>query len=119
MAIVILGRIEVRPDWRERLLQALQPVVAKTRAEEPGCLTYAFSADTVDENLLVVIEHWADEASLAAHFEHPNMAATRKVLKDNGAGTSAVRKYEVDDGDPVKDAEGRYRADFFTGAGAE
>jgi quinol monooxygenase YgiN len=118
MAIVILGSIQTEPGKREGLLAALRPVIAKTRTEEPGCVAYAFTADNVDPDLVLVYENWMDEASLDAHFRHPNMVEAKQVLKANGAGQSQVRKYRVDDGEPVKDAEGRYRADFFTEAPA-
>jgi quinol monooxygenase YgiN len=118
MAIVILGSIRTEPGQREALLAALRPVIVKTRTDEPGCVAYAFTADNVDPDLVLVYENWADEASLDAHFRHPNMVEAKQVLEANGAGQSVVRKYLVDQGEPVKDADGRYRADFFTKARA-
>jgi quinol monooxygenase YgiN len=110
--ILIVGTIEVEPRRRGALLAAVRPYVERTRAEEPGCLDYAFMADTVDDDRIVVVERWADEGSLAAHFAHPNMAATRRALHENGSGPSHVAKYRVDRAEPVRDAGGRYRADF-------
>ncbi len=112
MEILIVGTIEVAPGQRGALLEAVRPYVERTRQEEPGCLAYAFTADTVDEDRIVVLERWADEASLVAHFEHPNMAATKRALRDNGSGPSHIAKYRVDRSEPVRDAEGRYRASF-------
>jgi quinol monooxygenase YgiN len=110
--ILIVGTIEVEPQRRAALLEAVRPYVQRTRSEEPGCLDYAFTADTVDDDRIVVVERWADEQSLAAHFAHPNMAATKRALHENGSGTSHVAKYQVDRAQPVRDADGRYRADF-------
>ena len=110
--ILIVGTIEVEPQRRAALLEAVRPYVQRTRSEEPGCLDYAFTADTVDDDRIVVVERWADEQSLAAHFAHPNMAATKRALHENGSGTSHIAKYQVDRAQPVRDAEGRYRADF-------
>jgi quinol monooxygenase YgiN len=59
-------------------------------------------------------ERWADEQTLAAHFAHPNMAATKRALHQNGSGKSHIAKYRVDQAEPVRDAEGRYQADFET-----
>ena len=112
MEILIVGTIEVEPQRRGALLEAVRPHVERTRAEEPGCLDYAFMAATVDDDRIVVVERWADEESLAAHFAHPNMAATRRALHDNGSGTSHIAKYRVDRAEPVRDAAGRYRAGF-------
>jgi len=110
--ILIVGTIEVEPQRRGALLEAVRPYVERTRAEESGCRDYAFMADTVDDDRIVVVERWADEESLAAHFVHPNMAATRRALRENGSGTSHIAKYRVDRAEPVRDAAGRYRADF-------
>ena len=112
MEILIVGTIEVEPRRRAALLEAVRPHVERTRVEEPGCLDYAFMADTVDDDRVVVVERWADEESLAAHFGHPNMAATKRALHENGSGTSRIAKYRVDRAEPVRDAEGRYRAAF-------
>jgi quinol monooxygenase YgiN len=112
--ILIVGTIAVEPERRDALLAAIRPLVRKTREEEPGCLEYAFNPDSVDDDRIVVVERWQDEATLAAHFEHPNFLATKTTLHDYGSGTSVIRKYRVDISEPVRDSENRYRADFFT-----
>jgi quinol monooxygenase YgiN len=112
--ILIVGTIDVAPEQRAELLEALRPLVQRTREEEPGCLAYAFTADTVDAGCIQVLEHWRDEASLAAHFEHPNFFASKEVLGRRGSGASTIAKHRVDLSEPVRDSERRYRADFFT-----
>src|SRR5260370_18282885 len=110
--ILIGGIIKVEPQRRAALLEAVRPYVERTRSEEPGCLDYAFMADTVDNDRIVVVERWADEESLAAHFAHPNMAATKRALHENGTGASHVSKYRGDRPEPVLAAEDRYHAYF-------
>lgn len=116
MEILIVGAIAVEPERRNELLAAIRPLLRKTREEEAGCLEYAFSADTVDRDRIVVVERWQDEATLAAHFEHPNFLETKSTLHDYGSGKSVIRKYRVDLSEPVRDSQNRYRADFFTAA---
>ncbi len=114
MQIFITGTIEIEPALRSGLLGTIVPLVRATREQEPGCLEYAFMADTVREDLIVVLERWADEAALAAHFEHPNFFATKEMLHECGSGASVISKYRVDLHEPLRDSERRYRADFFT-----
>jgi quinol monooxygenase YgiN len=114
MEILIVGSIAVDREHREALLAAIRPLVQRTREDEPGCLDYAFTADTVEDDRVVVVERWQDEATLAAHFVHPNFLATKTTLHDFGSGISAIRKYRIDLSEPVRDSENRYRADFFT-----
>jgi hypothetical protein len=40
------------------------------------------------------------------------MAATKRALHENGSGASHIAKYRVNRAEPVRDAEGHYRADF-------
>lgn len=115
--ILIVGTITVDRGRRADLLAAITPLVRKTREEEAGCLEYAFMADTGEADRVVVVERWRDEASLAAHFQHPNFLATKSALHANGSGASSIKKYRVDLEEPVRDAENRYRADFFTADG--
>ena len=114
MEIVIAGTIAIDPERRTAVLAAIRPLVQKTRDEEPGCLEYAFTADTVEDNRIIVLERWKDESTLAAHFAHPNFLATKNALHDYGSGASVIRKYRVDVSEPVRDSDNRYRADFFT-----
>lgn len=112
MQILITGSIAVDPSRRQALLDAIRPLVERTRLDEPGCLEYAFTADTVEEDRVVVLERWADEAALAAPFVHEDMAATKRVRHAHGSGASCVAKYRVDAAAPVKDGIGSYRVDF-------
>ena len=114
MQIFITGTIAIEPGRRDALLAAIGPLVRATRNEEPGCLEYAFTADTVEDDRIVVLERWHDEATLAAHFEHPNFIATKSTLHEYGSGASVINKYRVDLSEPLRDSERRYRADFFT-----
>ena len=114
MQIFITGTIAIEPGRRDALLAAIGPLVRATRDEEPGCLEYAFTADTVEDDRIVVLERWRDEATLAAHFEHPNFIATKSTLHEYGSGASVINKYRVDLSEPLRDSERRYRADFFT-----
>ena len=111
MQIFITGTIAIEPGRRDALLAAIGPLVRATRDEEPGCLEYAFTADTVEDDRIVVLERWRDEATLAAHFEHPNFIATKSTLHEYGSGASVINKYRVDLSEPLRDSERRYRAE--------
>ena len=114
MEILIVGTIPVDPGRRDALLAAIRPLVQKTREEEPGCLDYAFTADTVDPDRVVVVERWQDESTLAAHFQHANFLQTKDTIHEYSSGKSVMRKFRADLSEPVRDSENRYRADFFT-----
>jgi quinol monooxygenase YgiN len=113
--IIIAGTIELAtPEAREACLLQAVPYQESTRTTEPGCLAYSFAADSGSPTRVVIFELWEDEASLAAHFEHPNFLAMGEALRgyERLGGSSA--KYRCDLSEPVKDSDGRPRADFFT-----
>jgi quinol monooxygenase YgiN len=113
--IIIAGSIDFasQEDRDAAVADAVQ-FQESTRADEPGCVEYSFAPDSGCPTRVQVFELWADEASLAAHFEHPNFTAMGGVLRRTGRATSSMAKYRTDLSEPVKDPEGRYRADFFT-----
>ena len=83
----IVGTITIDAERRDALLAAIRPLVQKTRQEGPGCLDYAFTADTVDDDRVVVVERWRDEITLAAHFMHPNFLRRRTRCMISGPGS--------------------------------
>ena len=112
--IIIAGTIDVRPERREDCLVATVPLQKATREQEPGCLAYCFAADPVVDGRIQVYELWADQASLAAHFTHPNYLNMRACLGGFGLLGADNRKYRVDHREPVYDETRTPRADFFT-----
>lgn len=100
------------PAGRDALVAASAPLQAATRVDEPGCLVYCFAADPVRADLIQVYELWADEASLAAHFDHPNYAALRTMLNQAGLASAVSRKLRIDATSPVYGPDRRPTAMF-------
>ena len=112
--IAIAGTIDVDPTRRDDCVAASVALQTATRNDEPGCLAYCFAADPVVAGRIQVYELWADEASLAAHFEHPNYLNMRDMLGSVGLKGADNKKYRVDLSEPVYDEHRVPRADFFT-----
>jgi quinol monooxygenase YgiN len=116
LVILIAGTVDFDPARRDAALRAAAPLLEPTRAQ-PGCLAYAWSADPVEAGRVHVFEAWADEAALAAHFDGPWYKSMLGVLAAHGLRGADVAKYRSDLREPVYDANGRPRADFFTAGG--
>lgn len=113
--IIVAGTIDLAdPGTMPACLEAITPLQQATREEEPGCLAYCFAPDPVVPGRIQVYELWEDEASLAAHFEHPNYLNMRSTLGGLGLKGADTHKYRVDLREPVYDEQRRPRADFFT-----
>lgn len=88
------------------------PIQAATRDDEPGCIAYCFAADPVRDDTIQVYELWADEASLAAHFHHPNYHDMRQMLGASGLVSAVSRKLRIDAEAPVYGPDGVASASF-------
>jgi quinol monooxygenase YgiN len=113
--IIVAGTIDLAdPAAMDECLRVITPLQQATREEEPGCLAYCFAADPVVPGRIQVYELWDSQASLAAHFEHPNYRAMRTAFATIGLKSADNHKFRVDRREPVYDERFRPRADFFT-----
>ncbi len=112
--VIVAGTIRfASQEARDGAVAASVALQRSTRADEPGCLAYSFAPDPAEPTVVQVYELWADEHSLAGHFEHPNYAAMRAILREfPRSGPSATAKYRVDATEPVYAPDGTPRAAF-------
>jgi quinol monooxygenase YgiN len=113
--IIIAGTVDFEDAAdRDECLKRAVPYQESTRTTEPGCLGYSFAPDTGSPTRVQIFELWEDEAALAAHFEHPNFHDMGALLHGYRRAGSSTSKYRCDLTEPVRDPDGRPRADFFT-----
>jgi quinol monooxygenase YgiN len=113
--IIIAGYLEfIDKQNRDGAVAAGTELQQATRDDEPGCLSYVFTSDPCDERRVHVHELWEDEATLAAHFQHPNYTQMRTALREFERSGGDIKKFRCDLAEPVYDDTGIARADFFT-----
>ena len=100
------------PARRDEAVAASVKFQKATRDEEPGCIVYCFAADPVEPDLIQVYELWEDEATLAAHFDHPNYHGMRDLLGQFGLKSAVSRKLRVDKTAPVYGPDFKATATF-------
>ena len=111
--IIVAGTVEFDPAQRRAALAAASQLFAATRAQ-PGCLDYVWCADPSSESRVYVYERWRDTPTFAAHLAGPCYRGMLEVLGKHGLRSANVAKHRVDKSEPVYDANGKPRADFFT-----
>jgi quinol monooxygenase YgiN len=112
--IVLAGTADfATQEGRDECLASSAKYQAPARSDEPGCLAYYFAPDPVVATRMVVWELWADSATLNAHFQHPNYKNMGAHLGRFGIASADFKKYRVDHVEPVYDATGTPRGDFF------
>jgi quinol monooxygenase YgiN len=92
--IILAGTIRIPPENIERAAPHLEAIVKGTRSE-PGCISYSFAWDVVDEGLIRIFEVFANEQALAAHRASAHMAAWRAVQPELGVGERNLTQYEI------------------------
>ena len=78
--IIVIARVEFDPARLDELQPALDAMMRATWAES-GCLGYSMAVENRDEGIGIIVERWADEAALQAHFRQPHMAAFNAAIK--------------------------------------
>lgn len=64
--IKVVAKFNVQPDKKAEALSLFEVLISLTRQED-GCKGYDLAQSTEDENLLVVLESWADQKALDEH----------------------------------------------------
>jgi quinol monooxygenase YgiN len=92
--IILAGTIRIAPGHKATALTLMAPMIAASRAE-PGCVSYSFAFDALDDHLVWVFEIFTDEDALAFHRAAPHMAAWRAGWAAAGVGDRDMREYRV------------------------
>ena len=77
--IIVTGSVGLTEENLEQALALSLEHVRRSRAEA-GCLAHAVHRDVENPLRLVLVEEWADQAALAAHFAVPASRAFARAL---------------------------------------
>lgn len=64
----LFATIRPKPVHRAAALKAIEGILEDTRAET-GCRRFELNVGAEDDGVLYLVEHWADDAALAAHYQ--------------------------------------------------
>jgi quinol monooxygenase YgiN len=96
--VIVIGTFRVDPADRDVFIANRIPVMNHSRAES-GCITYAFSADPIESDIVILTERWTDRAALDAHIAGlaaaPQPAGIPKQL------TRDIYVYQADEGNKL------------------
>jgi quinol monooxygenase YgiN len=92
--IALAGSIRVAPGRRADALPHLEAIVRATR-NEPGCVSYSFAFDVLDDHLVRIFEVFRDADALKAHRASPHMATWRSVWAEAGIGDRDMAEYDI------------------------
>ena len=75
--IAIWVKARVRPEGRQRFLEAIEVDALGSERDEPGCLRFNVMQDAQDEQVYYFFEVYEDEAAMEAHRAAPHYAVWR------------------------------------------
>ncbi|MDR0839321.1 MAG: antibiotic biosynthesis monooxygenase [Oscillospiraceae bacterium] len=72
MSIKVVANDYIAADKVETYLALAKQIVAKTNANDKGCISYQLYSDINDPVHFAMIEEWEDQESLDAHMKSPH-----------------------------------------------
>jgi autoinducer 2-degrading protein len=70
--IVLIAKYHAKAGNVPKVLEELKKMKPLVQASEPGCKFYQVSTSTEDPNLILLYEHYVDQAALAGHRDTPH-----------------------------------------------
>ena len=116
MKVIISGSMDLQdPSQAKDMLQSAKPYIEGALAED-GCIAYDWTESHLVPGRIHVYEEWESSETLDAHLSShwyrdmgAHLATYRRKPRD-----TVIKKYRVDFEEPVYDATGVARGQFFT-----
>jgi (4S)-4-hydroxy-5-phosphonooxypentane-2,3-dione isomerase len=98
--LVNLVKVRIKPEQRQRFLEAIEHDAIASERDEPGCLRFNVLRDAQDENVYYFYEVYVDEGALEAHRAAPHYevwrAASEVVLDGPAERTRCETVFPAD-----------------------
>ena len=91
----MLVKVRMRPEARQRFLDAIEVDALGSERDEPGCARFDVLQDATEPNTYYFYEVYNDEAALEAHRQMPHYAVWRAVADVLETPTEATRTTSV------------------------
>jgi autoinducer 2-degrading protein len=89
--IAIWVKARVKPEGRQRFLQAIEADALGSERDEPGCFRFNVLRDEKDENVYYFYEVYRDQAALESHRAMPHYAVWRAAADTLEGPTEVTR----------------------------
>jgi quinol monooxygenase YgiN len=89
--IAMWVKVRVKPEQRQRFLQAIEVDALGSERDEPGCYRFNVLRDERDENVYYFYEVYEDQAALDAHRAAPHYAVWRAAADTLDGAPEATR----------------------------
>ena len=80
--LVNLVKVRIKPEQRQRFLEAIEHDALASERDEPGCLRFNVLRDRQDENVYYFYEVYQDEDAFKQHAAMPHYARWQKAREE-------------------------------------
>lgn len=89
--IAMLVKVRVKPEGRERFLEAIEVDALGSERDEAGCLRFNVLQDDQDPDVYYFYEVYRDDAAIEAHRAAPHYAVWRAAADTLAAPVEITR----------------------------
>ena len=93
--IGVIAKLKIQEGKTEEFEAAGRDLMAKVKANEPGCLTYQLYKSDKDENTYIFMEQYASQSDLDAHGKTDYFAAAMPRLGVCIEGAPDIQTYKI------------------------
>ncbi len=87
---VIVAEIRIKPEHRQKFLEAMVDDASGSVQNEPGCYQFSVVQDEKDANRIFLFEVYRDKEAFVRHQEMPHYTRWRDTVKDWYAAPTVV-----------------------------
>ncbi|SRR5579875_2865294 len=98
--VVTLVKVRIKPEMRQRFLEAIEHDALHSESDEPGCCRFNVFQAEDDENVYYFYEVYKDEAARQAHRTMPHYKVWADAADTLAAPTEATRGVTVFPAEP-------------------
>jgi quinol monooxygenase YgiN len=96
--VIVAGHFDVDPARRDEFIAGRVEAMSASRAEA-GCVVYAFTADPVQPERVLLFERWETKDALLAHLE--GMRSTPQPASEIEIRGAEIVQYEISRSGPL------------------
>jgi (4S)-4-hydroxy-5-phosphonooxypentane-2,3-dione isomerase len=93
--LAIWVKVRIKPEQRQRFLDAIEVDALASERDEPGCLRFNVLQDAQDGDVYYFYEVYRDEAALEAHRASPHYDVWRAAADTLDGPPEATRCHPV------------------------
>jgi quinol monooxygenase YgiN len=93
--IGVVAKLKIAPDKTAEFEQVAKDLMAKVKANEPGCLTYQLYKSKKEADTYIFMEQYANQAALDAHGKTEYFRAAGPKLGPCLAGAPEIQYFDI------------------------